>query len=114
MAMMIAMRVLSFSAFAFAFLTLILRTKLYPRVKTNREGKISHLRAPKVMGIRMKHLALQGFAAGSFVSQLWRTVCVNVQTFEEYQALLGEWQWQEGSSIFLPFTLSVHETLGFL
>lgn len=108
------MTILFFSALAFAPLTLILRTKLYQRVKTNREGKIFHLRAPKVMGIRMKHLSLQGFAAGSFVSQLLCTVCVNVQTFEEHRALLGEWQLQEGSSIFLPFTLSVHETLGFL
>lgn len=55
----------------YASLTLTLRTKLYQRVKTDGEGKISHRRAPKVMGIWMKHLSLQGFAAGSFVSRLF-------------------------------------------
>ena len=72
-----------------ASLTLTLRTKLYPRVETDGEGKIFHRRAPKVMGIWMKHLSLQGFAAGSFVSRLFWRVCVNVQTFAEYQTRRG-------------------------
>lgn len=59
---------LSLFFLAYASLTLTLRTKLYQRVKTDWERKIFHRRAPKVMGIWMKHLSLQGFAAGSFVS----------------------------------------------
>lgn len=68
--MMMTMGLLFFSALAYVSLALTLRTKLYQRVKTNQQGKMFHLRAPKVMGIWKKHLSLQGFAAGSFVCRL--------------------------------------------
>lgn len=60
-----------FSALAFASLILKRRTELYQIVRTNRERKIFQPRIPKVTGIWMKLLSLQGFTAGSFVSSLF-------------------------------------------